>query len=116
LRTRKRSRFRFGHRSTDSSIEKECIMKTTTLCLIGLTLAAMPLSIMPAAAQGDDAAYCSKLADTYQNYVARTGRHGAMEQDGAAEVAISKCHTGDYSGIAMLEKELTDARFDLPAR
>jgi hypothetical protein len=70
----------------------------------------------PAAAQGGDAAYCSKLSDAYQSYLTRTGRHRAMEQDGAAEVAINKCRAGDYSGIPMLEKELTDAKFNLPVR
>lgn len=91
-------------------------MKTQTICLIGLALAAMPLSAGPVAAQGGDAAYCSKLSDTYQNYLTHTGRHGTMEQDGAAEVAISKCRAGDYSGVPTLEKALTDAKFDLPAR
>lgn len=91
-------------------------MKTTTLCLIGLSLVAMPFAIAPASARSDDSAYCGKLAKTYQNYIAQTGRHGAMEQNGPAEVAISKCQAGDYSGIPVLEKQLTDARFDLPAR
>lgn len=90
-------------------------MKTTTLCLIGLSLVAMPFSIMPAAAQGNDAAYCGKLTTAYETYVAKTSRHGGMENSGPAQAAISKCQAGDYSGIPVLEKQLTDAKVDLPA-
>ena len=91
-------------------------MKTTTLSLIGVALVAMTSSLTPASAQTNDAAYCDKLAATYDNYVAQTGRHGATEQNGPAAVAIGKCQAGDYSGIPVLEKQLTDAKFDLPAR
>ncbi|MBV8392590.1 MAG: hypothetical protein JOY81_05355 [Alphaproteobacteria bacterium] len=91
-------------------------MKTTTLALIGLALCAAPFTTVPASAQGGDAAYCGKLTNMYQTYVERTNRRGEAARNGAVDEAISKCHAGDYSGIPVLEKQLTDAKVDLPAR
>jgi hypothetical protein len=90
-------------------------MKTIALGLIGLSLLATPFAVTPAAAQGNDSAYCGKLATAYQTYVATTHRHGETENSGPAQAAISKCQAGDYSGIPVLEKQLTDAKVDLPA-
>ena len=88
-------------------------MKTKSICLItGLALAAA----VPAAAQGNDVAYCHALVSKYQSYVAglSSGRHGSGDQNAQANVAVDKCNAGDPSGIATLEKILTDNKIELP--
>lgn len=87
-------------------------MKVHSLLLMtGLAVA------VPASAQGNDAAYCEMLAGDYQNYVApSSGRHGGIDTNADARMAIDKCGVGDTSGIPVLENALRNAGFDLPTR
>jgi hypothetical protein len=90
-------------------------MKIQSICLItGLALA----SAVPASAQSSDSAYCNALIDKYQHYLSSngSGKHVGIDQDATARVAIDKCKTGDYSGIPVLERELQNAKLDLPSR
>jgi hypothetical protein len=90
-------------------------MKTMSLCLItGLALA----STVPAFAQSNDVAYCQALIGKYQTYAGNynSGRHEVVDQNIDAHLAIDKCKAGDTSGIAVLERELTNAKVDLPPR
>ncbi|HTR83228.1 MAG TPA: hypothetical protein VMI56_02030 [Reyranella sp.] len=90
-------------------------MKSIGICLItGLALA----SAAPAFAQGNDLAYCQALIAKYQTYVGHNsgGRHEDVDQNANARMAIDQCNAGDASGIKVLERELTNARVDLPAR
>jgi hypothetical protein len=90
-------------------------MKIQSLCLTaGLTLALAA----PALAQGNDAAYCKALVGKYQEYVAGmgSGRHGGIDQNASAKIAVDKCNAGDASGIPVLEQELKNAGFKLPQR
>jgi hypothetical protein len=71
------------------------------------------------AAQG--AAYCSKLSQTYAEYVGTVGGYlggvttGGEAADLDARVAISQCQDGDYaSGIPVLQQKLRDARVTVP--
>lgn len=71
------------------------------------------------AAQG--AAYCSKLAQTYGEYVGTFGGYlggdarGGEAADLDARVAIANCQDGNYaSGIPVLEQKLRDARVTVP--
>jgi hypothetical protein len=80
--------------------------------------AAMPPPGMTAA-QG--AAYCSKLAQMYGEYVSDVGGYlggtggGGEAADLDARVAIAQCQDGDYaSGIPVLQQKLRDARVTVP--
>jgi hypothetical protein len=71
------------------------------------------------AAQG--AAYCSKLSQTYAEYVGTVGGYlggvttGGEAADLDARVAIAQCQDGNYaSGIPVLQQKLRDARVAVP--
>jgi hypothetical protein len=71
------------------------------------------------AAQG--AAYCSKLSQTYAEYVGTVGGYlggvttGGEAADLDARVAIAQCQDGNYaSGIPVLQQKLRDARVTVP--
>jgi hypothetical protein len=71
------------------------------------------------AAQG--AAYCSRLAQTYAEYVGTVGGYlgGATTGGEAADldtrVAIAQCQDGNYaSGIPVLQQKLRDAKVAVP--
>jgi len=71
------------------------------------------------AAQG--AAYCSKLAQSYAEYVGTVGGYlggsttGGQAADLDARVAIAQCQDGNYaSGISVLQQKLRDARVTVP--
>jgi hypothetical protein len=71
------------------------------------------------AAQG--AAYCSKLSQTYAEYVGTVGGYlggatsGGQAADLDARVAIAQCQDGNYaSGIPVLQQKLRDARVTVP--
>jgi hypothetical protein len=90
-------------------------MKTLNICLItGLALA----SVAPAFAQGNDLVYCQALIGKYQTYAGNysSGRARSVDQNIDARIAIDKCNAGDPSGIAVLERELTNAKVELPTR
>lgn len=89
-------------------------MKATYL-LVGVALALAPVV---AAAQSNDAKYCSALTDKYNTYVLTKGSRGAKQSPPAnIAAAMTKCSTADVgSAIPVLEKALQDAKIDLPAR
>lgn len=71
------------------------------------------------AAQG--AAYCSKLSQTYAEYVGTVGGYlGGVTTGGEAadldtRVAIAQCQDGNYaSGIPVLQQKLRDAKVAVP--
>jgi len=83
----------------------------------GLQPAAAPPGMT--AAQG--AAYCSRLAQTYAEYVGTVGGYlggsstGGQAADLDARVAIAQCQDGNYaSGIPVLQRKLRDARVAVP--
>ncbi|MGZ3339927.1 MAG: hypothetical protein ACXWLB_05085 [Reyranella sp.] len=83
----------------------------------GLQATALPPGMT--AAQG--AAYCSKLSQTYAEYVGTIGGNlggvttGGEAADLDARVAIAQCQDGNYaSGIPVLQQKLRDARVTVP--
>jgi hypothetical protein len=83
----------------------------------GLQAAAPPPGMTPA--QG--AAYCSKLAQMYGEYVGSYGGYlggdfrGGEAADLDARVAIASCQDGNYaSGIPVLQEKLRDAKVAVP--
>ena len=78
-------------------------MKFVAACLV----AGVVLS--PLAALADDASYCAALSKLYREV--STGTTSA-----AAAEAMNQCSQGNYAGIPVLEKALTDAKVSLPAR
>jgi len=83
----------------------------------GLQPAVLPPGMTPA--QG--AAYCSRLAQTYAEYVGTVGGYlggattGGEAADLDARVAIANCQDGNYaSGIPVLQQKLRDARVAVP--
>jgi len=70
-----------------------------------------------ATAQADDASYCRALARDYQRYVVKidsghTVQRGPLD----ASVALDQCRNGNPAGIPVLERELRNAKVELPAR
>ena len=83
----------------------------------GMQAAVLPPAMPPA--QG--AAYCSKLSQTYAEYVGTVGGNlggvtsGGQAADLDARVAIAQCQDGNYaSGIPVLQQKLRDARVTVP--
>ena len=83
----------------------------------GMQAAVLPPGMTPA--QG--AAYCSKLAQSYNEYVGTTGGYlggdsrGGEAADLDARVAIAQCQDGNYaSGIPVLQQKLRDAKVAVP--
>jgi hypothetical protein len=83
----------------------------------GLQATALPPGM--SAAQG--AAYCSKLAQMYGEYVGSYGGYlggdsrGGEAADLDARVAIANCQDGNYaSGIPVLQEKLRDAKVTVP--
>ena len=88
-------------------------MKIRNLCLMaGVTLA----FAAPAFAQGNDAAYCKALVQSYQRYVVKTGSHSPNTGALDGQVAMEHCRAGDTSGIPVLEQKLRGAGVGLPGR
>ena len=82
-------------------------------------LAAAIILPVGASAQLNDAQYCAALIGKYQSYLGGYGssRHGGLDQDATAKVAIDECQTGDTAtGIPVLEGKLRDAKVELPSR
>jgi len=70
-----------------------------------------------ATAQADDAAYCKALAQQYQRYVVKVDNgHTVQRGSTDASVALEQCRNGNAAGIPVLERELRNAKVDLPAR
>ena len=68
-------------------------------------------------AQADDATYCRALARDYVRYVVKidsghTVQRGPLD----ASVALEQCRNGNAAGIPVLERELRNAKVELPAR
>jgi hypothetical protein len=80
---------------------------SATKILVACLVLGLPLT---AAAQSNDVAYCRALSHAYRSTAPKT-------QTPSVEipVAIAKCHAGDTSGIATLEKALRDAKVELPS-
>ena len=83
----------------------------------GLQAAVPPAGMT--AAQG--AAYCSKLAQMYGEYVGSYGAYlggdirGGEAADLDARVAIANCQDGNYAaGIPVLQEKLRDAKVAVP--
>ena len=82
-----------------------------TVPVLGLLLS------LGAPAHADDATYCRALAQQYQRYVVKldsghTVQRGPLD----ANVALEQCRNGNPAGIPVLERELRNAKVDLPAR
>ena len=79
-------------------------------------LAAALLLASPASAQGDDAAYCAKLAELAQRYLGKQIL-GQNRPDVETLYAIDRCEKGDTAtGIPILERKLRNGDITLPAR
>jgi hypothetical protein len=71
----------------------------------------------PAAAQSDDAAYCTTLGDYATRYLGNGGGDGGTRPDFVTVEAISDCRKGNTAvGIAALEKKIRSKGFTPPKR
>jgi hypothetical protein len=84
----------------------------------GLQRAAVPPGMTAAQA----AAYCTRLAQTYNDFVGNIGpalggnATGGAPADLDTKVAIASCQDGNYAaGIPVLQQKLRDARVAVPA-
>ena len=70
-----------------------------------------------ASAQADDVAYCKALAQTYLRYVVKIDNGNTVQRGSTdASLALEQCRNGNVAGIPVLERELRNAKVDLPAR
>jgi hypothetical protein len=71
----------------------------------------------PAAAQGDDRAYCGQLAGMVQRYVGSTGSGTSVMPNPTIIWAMEQCRWGDATAaIPILERKLLDYQLTLPKR
>ena len=68
-----------------------------------------------------DQIYCMALSDTYVRYIghdeAYANGRGVRRSSLEGQVAVAKCRQGEAAAaIPVLEKELTQQKFSLPAR
>ena len=80
-----------------------------------------PTALPPGMTNAQAAAYCSRLANAYGEYVGTYGGYlggdsrGGAAADLDARVAIANCQDGNYaSGIPVLQQKLRDARVTVP--
>jgi hypothetical protein len=79
--------------------------------VLGLALA------LGGTAQADDASYCKALAREYQRYVVKIDSgHTVQRGSTNASVALAQCQSGNPAGIPVLERELRNAKVELPSR
>ena len=82
-----------------------------TAPLVGLLL------VIGGPVRADDVAYCKALADSYQRYVVKIDNgHTVQRGSTDASVALERCRNGNTAGIPILERELRNAKVELPAR
>ena len=68
-------------------------------------------------ARADDVGYCKALAQAYERYVVKLDSgHTVQRGSTAASLALEQCRNGNTAGIPVLERELRNARIELPAR
>lgn len=96
------------------------------LAMIGLKLAVVACTQTaagppPGMTAAQAAAYCTKLTDTYSEYVASIGAYlggnatGGAQPDIDARVAIAQCQDGNTAaGIPVLERELRTYKVAVP--
>ena len=90
---------------------------TDKMAYVGVPCADGPAATPQQASATTDAQYCSALVARFDEYVNKGGKSGGMQSsNNAANVAAAKCRAGDVSGIADLERALTDAQVALPPR
>jgi len=79
--------------------------------VLGLALA------LGGTARADDASYCKALAREYQRYVVKIDSgHTVQRGSTEASVALAQCQSGNPAGIPVLERELRNAKVELPSR
>ena len=87
-------------------------MRPISLTCILLLAAAGSL---PAEAQSNDTAYCSALAQKYQQYVGdNAAQHRGQQRDSSIDTAIAQCSTNSAAAIPVLERALQNAKVELP--
>jgi hypothetical protein len=88
----------------------------TLLIAVGLALIAPAAFGQPSPATRERA-YCERLYEMHDRYVARIKRNGSTMRDGMADLAVDNCRNGRFSeGIPVLEAKLAQARIPLPDR
>ena len=82
---------------------------------------AQPAALPPGMTAAQGAAYCSKLGQTYAEYVGSVGGYlggnfrGGEAADLDARVAIANCQDGNYAaGIPVLQEKLRDDKVTVP--
>jgi hypothetical protein len=84
---------------------------------IAILLVGCVVVATPAAAQGDDAAYCAKLTDFALRYCGNAGGEGRSPPDIAVTMAIEDCRKGNpAAGIQALLKKIRGMGFTPPSR
>lgn len=87
-------------------------MKRVAMLILGCIAA-----VAPAAAQSDDAAYCTRLSDYALRYLGNAGAEGGSRPDFDVIEGVDNCRKGNTAaGIAILEKKIRGKGFTPPKR
>lgn len=91
------------------------------IAVAGLSLLpALVPAVSSAQTAGGDVAYCRALGQIYIRYIGHDWQYGDRQRflaNNDAQVAVSKCDNGETaSAIPILERELRNNKFTLPAR
>jgi len=86
--------------------------------LIAASLALLaPAALAQSSPVAQELAYCERLYDMHDRYVARIQRSSSIMRDPMADLAVDRCRKGRFAeGIPVLENKLQQARLSLPER
>ena len=96
-------------------------MKRFHRSLLALFAVSLPAAAFAQSPARSDVAYCNALSETYVRYIGHDEdtSHHLMYLRGSldAQVAVAQCKQGNTAAaIPVLEKELRNQKFTLPAR
>jgi hypothetical protein len=94
------------HPVTEDAMKLACCLALAALLLPATVVAGM-----------SDVDYCRALVRQYHTYVAdMSSSHRSQTVPIETENAIDQCNAGNAAGIPVLERNLRDAKVDLPKR
>lgn len=94
-------------------------MKPFATIIASLLAVGLPLAASAQSSSASDLAYCNAMSDIYARYIGRDEITSHYRRAGNAEgyAAVAQCHEGKAAAaIPVLERELRNNKFTLPAR
>ena len=96
-------------------MNRSCLPLATLI--LALSAWVVPVLVVPALAQSNDAAYCAELAALARRYIIESSGEGRGSPGLDTQIAINDCTKGNTAaGIPVLERKLRANGFTLPKR